>query len=178
MPMKSLIGALALAALMLAAAPALATQLQPAKPVPAALYTGRWYEVARTPNKMQADCQASTTDFSGWAAGAFSAVQTCHKGAPSGPKSTVSVKGRVLPASMNAKMQLAMLGGLITQQYWILDRAEDGAWLIMTTPNDHFVWLMSRQPTLGAAAKAAAFQRLQSLGFNLRALAFLQPPGR
>jgi apolipoprotein D and lipocalin family protein len=147
---------------------------QPAKPVPAYLYTGRWYEIARTPNHLQTDCQASTTDFSGWTAGVFSAVQTCHSGAPSGPKRTISVQGHVLPASQNAKMQLAMLGGLISKQYWILDHSQDNAWLIMATPDARYVWLMSRHPVLSAAARAAAMSRLQALGFNLERLAFPQ----
>jgi len=156
------------------AVPAAAAAPQPTKPVPANLYTGRWYEIARTPNHMQTDCEASTTDFSGWSAGAFSAVQTCHSGAPSGPKRTISVQGHVLPASQNAKMQLAMLGGLISKEYWILDRSQDNAWLIMSTPDARYVWLMSRQPVLSAAARAAAMSRLQALGFNLGRLAFPQ----
>jgi apolipoprotein D and lipocalin family protein len=154
------------------AAPAIAAAPQPTKPVPAFLYTGRWYEIARTPNHIQVDCEASTTDFSGWAAGVFSAVQTCHSGTPAGPKRTISVQGHVLPASQNAKMQLAMLGGLISKEYWILDRSQDNAWLIMSTPDARYVWLMSRQPVLNAAARQAAMARLQALGFNLGRLAF------
>jgi len=156
------------------AVPAAAAAPQPTKPVPANLYTGRWYEIARTPNHMQTDCEASTTDFSGWSAGVFSAVQTCHSGAPSGPKRTISVQGHVLPASQNAKMQLAMLGGLLSKEYWILDRSQDSAWLIMATPDARYVWLMSRQPVLSAAARQAAMSRLQALGFNLGRLAFPQ----
>ena len=127
--------------------PAAAAAPQPAKPVPAYLYTGRWYEIARTPNHMQTDCEASTTDFSGWAAGAFSAVQTCHSGTPSGPKRTISVHGRVLPASQNAKMQLAMLGGLISKEYWILDHSPDNAsWLIMSTSEQVMMSAGEREP--------------------------------
>jgi apolipoprotein D and lipocalin family protein len=146
----------------------------PVKPVAANLYTGRWYEIARTPNKMQADCQASTTDFSGWAAGAFKAVQTCHKGAPTGPTQVMKVDGKVLPASQNAKMQLGMLGGLISQEYWILDHADDNRWLIMTTANQRYVWLLSRAPALNGAERAQAVARLQELGFSLAHLAFEQ----
>jgi len=161
------------------ASPALAAQqVQPTKPVPVDLYSGRWYEVARTPNRMQANCQASTTDFSGWSDGDFSAVQTCHKGAPTGPVSSISVHGRVLPASMNAKMQLSMMGGLLAQQYWILDHAQDDNWLIMTTPNDHYVWILARTPVLSPAAKAAAMSRLQSLGLDVSRLAFQQQAAR
>lgn len=169
--MKSWIAACA-AALSVIAPAALAAPPQPARPVAANLYSGRWYEIARTPNHMQSDCQGATTDFSGWVAGAFSAVQTCHQGAPSGPKKTVSVHGHVLPSSQNAKMQLAMLGGLITQQYWILDHAENNTWAIMCTANGRYVWLLSRQPVLDATARNTALARLQALGFDLSRLAF------
>jgi apolipoprotein D and lipocalin family protein len=153
-------------------APAWAAQLQPTKPVSADLYSGRWYEIARTPNKMQRDCQASFFEFSNWVSGAFSAVQTCHKGDPAGPKSSINLSGHVLPASNNAKMQLGILGGLISQQYWVLDHAADDAWVIMTTPNDRYVWLLSRSPALNNSARAAAVQRLHALG--LLNLAFEQ----
>ena len=146
----------------------------PVKPVAANLYTGRWYEIARTPNKMQADCQGSTMEFSSWVAGAFKVVQVCHQGAPTGPAKVVKVDGKVLPASQNAKLELVMLGGLISQQYWILDHADNNRWLIMCTANQRYVWLMSRAPVLTVAEKAEAYARLQQLGFNLARLAFPQ----
>ena len=170
--MKLTSAACALVALLGLSSPALASIPQPARPVPANLYSGRWYEIARTTNKMQADCLASTTDFSGWRGGAFSAVQTCHKGSPSGPKQTISVQGHVLPSSGNAKMQLGMLGGLISREYWILDHADDNNWLIMTTADGRYIWLMSRQPVIPQAVKAAAIGRMQQLGLNLTKLAF------
>jgi apolipoprotein D and lipocalin family protein len=155
--------------------PAPAVKAQPAKPVPANLYSGRWYEIARTPNSMQADCQgASITDFSGWAAGAFKAVQSCHKGSPSGPLKVMKVDGKVLTGSQNAKMQLGMLGGLLSQEYWILDHSDNNSWLIMATANQHYVWLMSRAPVLNAAEKAQAMARLQQMGFSLAHMAFPQ----
>jgi apolipoprotein D and lipocalin family protein len=172
--MKPTLTACVLVALLALAAPAAAGLPQPARPVPANLYSGRWYEIARTTNKIQADCLASTTDFSGWRAGVFSAVQTCHKGSPTGPKQTISVQGHVLPASQNAKMQLGMLGGLISREYWILDHADDNGWLIMTTSDGRYIWLMSRQPVITAAAKAAAIGRMQQLGLNLTRFAFPQ----
>ena len=173
--MKSITAAF-LAALSLAAAPALCASAtpQPTKPVPPALYSGRWYEVARTPNKMQIDCQGATNDFANWSGGAFSVVQTCHKGAPNGPAQVMKVSGRVLPSSANAKMKLGILGGLLSQEYWILDRADDNDWAIMDRADGRYVWLLSRRPSLSAADKAAALARLQSLGFRVNNLVFVQ----
>jgi apolipoprotein D and lipocalin family protein len=153
--------------------PAPAVKAQP-KPAPTSLYSGRWYEIARTPNSMQGDCQASTYDFAGWVSGAFKAVQTCHKGAPTGPAQVMKLDGKVLPASQNAKIQLGMLGGLISQEYWVLDHADNNHWLIMATANQHYVWLLARAPALSAAEKAQAMTRLQQLGFSLAHMAFPQ----
>ncbi|HVN00919.1 MAG TPA: lipocalin family protein [Caulobacteraceae bacterium] len=172
--MQFRLAVLALVASLAVCAPALAAAPQPAKPVAPTLYSGRWYEIARTTNKMQADCLASTTDFSGYKGGAFSAVQTCHKGSPTGPKTTISVSGHILPSSGNAKMQLGMLGGLISREYWILDHADDNNWLIMTTSDGRYIWLMSRQPVIPEQVRVAAIGRMQQLGLNLAKLAFPQ----
>lgn len=173
--MKSITTAI-LAAVSLAAAPAFCASAapQPSKPVPTALYSGRWYEVARTPNKMQSNCQGATNDFANWSSGAFSVVETCHKGAPNGPSQVMKVSGRVLPSSANAKMKLGILGGLLSQEYWILDRSDDNNWAIMDRADGRYVWLLSRQPSLNPADKAVALARLQSLGFKVNNLAFVQ----
>jgi apolipoprotein D and lipocalin family protein len=157
-------------------APALAGVPQPAKAVPVNLYSGRWYEIARTPNKLQADCQGSTSDFSGWTGGGlFSVVQTCHKGSLAGPTQTYSAKGKVL-SSDNTKMRLGFFGGLISQEYWILDRADDNAWAIMARYDGRYVWLLSRRPVLNGAVKQSALLRMKALGFDLSRLAFPQQP--
>jgi apolipoprotein D and lipocalin family protein len=155
---------------------ALASAPQPAKPVPADLYSGRWYEIARTPNRRQNDCQGDTVDFSGWSAAGFSVVQTCHKGAPDGPRNSYKAHGAALPASDNAKMKLSFFGGFITQEYWIVDLADDHAWAIMATPAGHYVWLLSRHPVLDPEVQALALSRLRALGFDTSKLVFDEPP--
>jgi apolipoprotein D and lipocalin family protein len=166
------------AALSLVAAPATAGCPQPAKPVAPSLYSGRWYEIARTPNHMEGDCQAATNDFSGWAAGAFQVTQTCRRGSPSGPAQVTKVSGSIVPASSNAKMRLAMMGGLLSQEYWIVDHADDNAWAIMATPGGHFVWLLSRQPVVSPAVRAGIVARVQQLGFDVSHLTYEQQPPR
>jgi apolipoprotein D and lipocalin family protein len=178
MSMKACSAAALLALALFAAPAALAGAPQPAKPVAPSLYTGRWYEIARTPNHMQGDCQAATSDFSGWSGGAFSLTQTCRQGAPNGPAQVTKVSGSILPASSNAKMRLAMMGGLLSQEYWIVDHADDNAWAIMATPGGHFVWLLSRQPVVSPAVRAGLVARVQALGFDVSHLTYEQQPPR
>lgn len=173
----SLATALAGAALALGSA-ASAGAPQPAKPVAATVFSGRWYEIAHTQNMMQKDCQGATSEFSGWAGGAFHVLQTCHHGAPQGPAKVVNAKAKIIPASGNAKMKMMFFGGMISQEYWILDHADDNAWAIMGTPGGKYVWLMARRPVLDPATKAAALQRVHALGYDLARLAFPQQLAR
>jgi apolipoprotein D and lipocalin family protein len=139
---------------------------QPVRPVSSELYTGRWYEVARTPNTMQKDCEGATTDFAGWTdGGAFVAVETCHKGSPDGPAKTVRIKAKVLRAGDYTKFRMSFLGGIVRQEYWIIDHADDNSWAIMGTPGGNYVWLLSRKPSLPAPVLAGALSRMDALGY-------------
>src|SRR5207248_866658 len=104
------LGALAVIAL---PATAVAGAPAPAKPVSREVFAGRWYEIARTPNRMQRDCQSPTTDFRARDDTDFTVVETCHRG-PSGTVSkTVTARARILTPDDNTRFRLSYLGGLI-----------------------------------------------------------------
>jgi apolipoprotein D and lipocalin family protein len=158
----------------LAAAPALARTAapEPAKPVPPSFFSGEWYEIARTPNAMQRNCEAAVTRFLTRAQGAYSVVQTCRRGSPAGPEQRFSSKGAIVPGTANAKFTMTFLGGLKTQEYWILDRADDSRWVIMGTPGGNFVWLMSRSPNMDGSERQGVLNRIRQLGYDTARLVF------
>lgn len=159
----------------LAGGAALAGAPPPTKPVPAAFYSGRWYEIARTPNAGQRDCEAPTTDFVAQGS-RFRVRQVCHRGSPMGPEKTFNTTGKIVQGSQNTRFTLSFLGGLKKQQYWVLDCAKDDSWAIMATPGGHYVWLLARRPDLPAASQAVAVERVRALGYAK--LEFPQhPPG-
>ncbi len=173
----SLTATLALsAALVLAAAlPAAAAAPPPAGPIPASFYSGTWYEVARTPNANQKDCQAPTSQFTG-GGGRYTMLQTCRKGSPAGEKKLFKAEGTIVPGSGNAKFK-ARFFGVVNQEYWILDTAPDHTWAIMATPGGNYVWLMSRKAVMAPGDRAAALGRIKSLGYNTAKLELpKQPP--
>ena len=175
--MKPVVLCLALSVTALAAN-AQAGAPQPARPVASGVFSGFWYEIARTPNLKELDCQGASFAFTGWAAGDFSVVQTCHHASPAGPARSTTARARILPGSQNAKFKMLLLGGLISQDYWILDHADDNLWAIMATPGGHYVWLVSRRPALDAPVQATALARVKALGFDLSRLVFPQQPAR
>ena len=153
---------------------ALAAAQPPSKPIAASFYTGKWYEIARTPNSGQRDCEAPTTEFTGKGENGFSARQICRKGSASGATKTFNTTGAIIAGTQNAKFKMSFLGGLKKQEYWVLDRADDQSWAIMATPGGNYVWLLSRQAVMDPAAKAQALERVKSLGYAK--LEYPQPP--
>ena len=135
---------------------------------------GRWYEVARFPNMIQKGCQAGASDWTRTAEG-FSVIQTCHKGSPDGPLAEWKAKARVADPVSNAKFRMSFFGGLVSQEYWVLDQRDDQGWLILATHDGHYLWLMSNKPALPAAVRAEAVARIKQLGFDTGRLEFPLP---
>jgi apolipoprotein D and lipocalin family protein len=126
---------------------------------------GRWYEIARLPNQIQKGCQAGASDWTRSVDG-FSVVQSCHKGAPDGPLSQWKAKARVADPVSNAKFKMTFFGGLVSQEYWVLDRKDTDGWLILSTHDGKYLWLMSQRPTLSAPVRAQVVTRIKQLGFD------------
>lgn len=151
--------------ILVAALPALAfaERPQPARSVPAALYSGRWYEIARTPNLRERGCKVATSEFSGVTSGDFTVTETCRH--VSGEPRVSTVRAALVPGSNNARFRMSVLGGLVHPEFWILDTSPAGDWAIMGTSGGHYVWVLSRAPRMAAGEKAAVMAKVAALGY-------------
>ncbi len=172
---KRLFISLAACGACLAALPASAATAgaPPAQKIELTSIMGRWYEVARVPNQLQRGCAAGASEWTRTKEG-FSVVQSCHKGAPVGPVAEWRARARPADAS-NTTFRMSFFGGLITQDYQVLDHRPTEGWLILSTRDGKYLWLMSQHPTLPAAVKAEAIARIRQLGFDPGRLEFPQP---
>jgi apolipoprotein D and lipocalin family protein len=176
---QRLTATLAAATLLAVASSAAAEPQKPTAPLRALPHVeltsmaGRWYEVARSPNQIEHGCHAGGLDWTRTADG-FAVVQSCHKGAPDGPLSEWKAKARTLDAS-NAKFRMSFFGGLVSKEYWVLDQRPEQGWLILSTHDGAYLWLMSNKPTLSGAFRTEAVQRIQQLGYDIGRLEFPLP---
>ncbi len=132
---------------------------------------GRWYEVARVPNQLQRGCQAGTSD---WArnAGGFSVVQACLRG---GSLVQWRAQAKQDPAQ-DGRVRMTFFGGLVSQDYRVLEHRPDQGWLVLATANGRYLWLMSQRPNLPESVRGQALARIRQLGFDVGRLEF--PGGR
>jgi apolipoprotein D and lipocalin family protein len=138
-------------------------------------YLGRWYEIARLPNRFQENCSAATSDWTRQSNGQFDVVQTCHIGTPTGPAKIWRGAGRVVDPSTSV-IRIGFFGGFLHMDYRILDRADDYSWCILTNGNPKFVWIMSKRPNMPPAQKTVIVARAKRLGFNISALIYDEQP--
>ncbi len=144
------------------------------KPIDPQRYAGRWYEVARLPNKIQNDCAMATSDWARQSDGGFAVTQTCYSASASEPHIWRG-SGHITDEATHSKFRIGFFGGLIQKDYWVLDRADDYSWCVLSTPNPKFMWIMSRRPIADPAVKAALVAHARALGFDTSHLVFDQP---
>jgi apolipoprotein D and lipocalin family protein len=162
------------AAFLFATSAAAVTPPQPEEHIEPTKMLGRWYEVARLPNKTQKDCQGGISEWARQADG-FDVIQVCHRGSVTAPATEWKAKAKVLDPKTNAKFKMTFFGGLLSQEYWVLEHRSDQGWLILGTPNGKYLWLMSQRPNLASSVKAQAVARIKQMGYDVSALEVPQP---
>jgi len=159
-----------------ATSPATPSAPQPAKPIdPAQFYTGRWFEIARTPISLTTGCVAGTTDFYDTTYGQLIERDACHKGGPSGPEKVFKGPVDMLNPGENTKfvVHYTLFYVLpLSVTYWILDHGQNYDWFIVSTPSFKQVAILDRDPHPSPATIAELTARTRELGYDTSKLEF------
>jgi apolipoprotein D and lipocalin family protein len=159
---------------LMAAAPAWAVPGHPTKtivaqqPADTGRILGRWYEILRTPNKLQSNCFAA---YQVWARkpGGFSVEQVCHRDSANGKVAEVTASAKPLNSD-NTLFDIGVFGGLIHKKYMLVDHAPDYSWLIATTADGRYPKLLYRSPAMPASEEEALRKRMAEIGFDMTRL--------
>lgn len=165
-----LIATLAVAAA--TASSAMAAAPQPVRSFDKSHMKGRWYEIARSPNKVNEGCQAGTTDWTPKGDGSYRISAACHKGSPTAAPRIINGDVEILNPGQNTKVRMKLFAGIIQRDYWIFDHAADYGWLIMGSPKGDFISIEATHPVLSPAVKAEALARAKALGYDTSKLIF------
>jgi apolipoprotein D and lipocalin family protein len=180
--------ALALASGVLPAAPAAASAAapQPAPPVVALPdldipgYMGTWYQVAWFPNRFQKQCVSDTTATYRRVENGVEVTNRCRiadgridavtgLARPLDSRIETRTDGeRLVPARLEVSFLPTWLRWLpVWGSYWVVLRADDGRYAVVSEPTREYLWVLARQPKLAPADEVAIRSRLAQLGFDL-----------
>lgn len=165
--MRTVLRSLALLALLPVTALARSSAPEPKRAVDPAFFTGQWYEIARTDNWRQKDCEAPTYRFDPLKSATATFTLTCRHGSPTGPSESVKVTIKVPQDEQRNKFRVATLGGLLAADYWVLDIADDNSWSILSTAGGNYVWILSRRPTLDSSLKTRLLGDIRAMGYDM-----------
>lgn len=134
-------------------------------------YEGRWLEIARLPMSLTDGCVAGATNYVQVSATRVDVRDTCQAGSPQGREKAIGGRGEILDPGTNARLRVRYLGGLVTWDYWVLDRADDYSWFISADPTFEKLWIYTREVP-GPEERRALVARAAALGYDVSRLEF------
>jgi apolipoprotein D and lipocalin family protein len=148
----------------------------PTKPIDAAqFYTGRWYEIARTPMKLTDGCVSGTTDYYKDADGKLIDRDACRAGTPEGKEKVFAGPVTILNPGENTKVSVryTVFGVFpVSKTYWMLDHGDDYRWFIVSDPAFKNLSLFTRAPRPPADEVKQLAARAQALGYDVTKLEY------
>lgn len=128
-------------------------------------YAGKWYEVARFPNRFEKACVRNVTaNYTLRPDGKVEVVNTCIKndGKEKVTKGTARLADKGGPASELKVTFFWPFSG----DYWVLDLEPEYRWALVGSPNRKYFWVLSRSPQLDSSTYNKIVAKAQSRGFE------------
>jgi apolipoprotein D and lipocalin family protein len=129
-------------------------------------YTGKWYEIARLPNRFQKGCVDTTATYTLLKDGSIEVLNECARGTI---VDRIKGKAKVADKVSGAKLKVTFFWPFYAP-YWIIGLDKDYEWAVVGTPNRKYLWLLSRSPKMEEKLYQSILQDIQSKGFDLRTL--------
>lgn len=135
-------------------------------------YAGRWYEIARLPNRFQERCVADVAaTYTLRPDGRVTVVNECRQkdgqiARAEGVARRADAKG---PASrLKVRFAPAWLSflGAVWGDYWIIELDRDYRYAVVGAPSRKYLWILSRRPELDAATFDSLVAAAARLGFD------------
>jgi apolipoprotein D and lipocalin family protein len=126
------------------------SELQVVPSVDLARYAGRWYEIARFPNRFQRIALHNTTaTYTLRPDGKVTVLNECRtsEGRLKSAKGTARVANAKGP---NTKLKVTFFWPF-SGNYWIMDLDPEYRWVVVGEPGRDYRWILSREPRMEEA---------------------------
>jgi apolipoprotein D and lipocalin family protein len=127
-------------------------------------YSGKWYEIARSPNFFQSSCVRSTAEYQVTSDSSLSVYNVCYKenGSTSDIKGEARIVDRAVPAKLNVRFNIFAQG-----QYWIIALDNNYQWAVVSSAGKGSLFILARTAPMEKETLNSILKDLQSRGFDL-----------
>ena len=139
-------------------------------------YMGTWYQLAWYPNRFQKQCVRDTAATYRRLPEGVEVLNRCRLAdgriddvlGLARPAGSVLTGDKLEPARLEVSFLPRWLRWLpIWGDYWVIQRADDGRYAVISEASRKYLWVLSRTPQLSAADETAIRSRLVQQGFDL-----------
>ena len=132
-------------------------------------YMGRWYEIAKIPNRFQRKCARDiTATYVPRADGNVDVINRCV--ADDGEEVIARGLAKVVDKQTRAKLKVSfvrLLGvRLFWGKYWIIGLDPEYKWVLVGEPKRKYGWILAREPRLTPEQEKKAFTLLRDRGYD------------
>lgn len=138
-------------------------------------YAGKWYEIARYPNRFQKQCASNVTaEYKLRDNGTVEVINTCTKA--NGEVDVAKAKARVKDKQTNSKLEVRFAPSFLSflpfvwANYWIVELEPNYEYAVVSEPDDEYLWVLSRTPKMDESLYNQIVQRLKEKGFDTNKL--------
>lgn len=134
-------------------------------------YQGRWYEIAKYPNRFQKRCAGDTTaTYNLKPNGRIEVVNQCRK--TDGGKIVATGEAKVVNGPANSQLNVRFAPSFLSflpmvwGDYWIIDLDPEYKSVVIGDPDREYFWILSRTPQMDSSTYEAILRRAKSQGFD------------
>lgn len=132
------------------------------------VYTGVWYEQARTPTSLTKGCEHATTSYSRSDKGEILVRDACLQGGETGPERAIAGVGRIQDPAVNSTLKVSYRFGPFrpTREYRIIATDAGRSWFVSAEPGLKRVYVFSRAKAPPRDAVEGWIARARALGYD------------
>ena len=131
-------------------------------------YAGRWYEIARFPQRFERNCTNVEAHYTQKPDGSIQVINRCLK---NGKLKVSTGKATVTDTYTNSKLKVSFFWP-IEGDYWIIGLDRDYKWALVGSPDGDALWILSRNPVLAQKTLAEILAIAAYKGYNLAKLEY------
>ena len=132
-------------------------------------YSGKWYEIASYPMSFQKDCYCVTADYTLTEKGYMKVFNSCRKGSVNGKVKSITGKAFPVKGTSNVKLKVQFFWPF-KADYWVIDKADDYSWAVVSGPSRKYLWILSRKPDMLKETWQGITDGLVKNGFDISKL--------
>jgi apolipoprotein D and lipocalin family protein len=127
-------------------------------------YLGRWYEIARYPNRFEKQCDRDVTaTYSLRPDGRINVLNACVKA--DGTPYEATGWAKVADTATNAKLRVTFFWPFFGN-YWVLELGQNYEYAVIGEPGRGYLWILSRTPQMSPEQYASITSRLAARGYD------------